>query len=63
MSNMTAVLLLCNLLILKCCWLLAGCAPERDGPEDSDEECAGGQPIGQPAEGGWGHPGQAEERE
>lgn len=35
----------------------------HDGPEDSDEGCTGGQPIGQPAEGGRGHPGKTEEGE
>lgn len=39
------------------------CAAVHDGPEDSDEGCPGGQQIGQPAEGGWGHPGEAEEGE
>lgn len=35
----------------------------HDGPEDSDEGCTWGQPIGQPAEGGRGHPGKTEEGE
>lgn len=39
------------------------CAAVHDGPEDSDEGCTGGQPIGQPAEGGRGHPCKAEEGE
>lgn len=29
----------------------------HDGPEDSDEGRLGGQSVGQPAEGGRGHPG------
>jgi len=35
----------------------------HDGSEDSDERCLGGYPIGQTAEGWWGHPGEAKERE
>lgn len=38
-------------------------AAVHDGPEDSDEGCTRGQPIGQPAEGGRGHPGEVEEGE
>lgn len=44
-------------------FLVTDCAAVHDGPEDSDEGCTGGQPIGQPAEGGWGHPCKAEEGE
>lgn len=35
----------------------------HDRPEDSDEGCSAGLPIGQLAKGGRGHAGQAEERE
>lgn len=36
---------------------VTGCAAVHDRPEDSDEGCSGGQPIGQPAERGWSYPG------
>lgn len=42
---------------------VTGSAAVHDGPEDSDEGRPGGQPIGGPAEGRRGRPGQAEEGE
>jgi len=38
-------------------------AAVHGGRDDSDEERPGGQSIGQPAEGGRGHPSEAEEGE
>lgn len=55
--------LLYNLLIFKMYFCQTDCAAVHDGPEDTDEECTGGQPIGQPAEGGRSHLGEAEEGE
>jgi len=39
------------------------CAAVHGGPEDSDEECTGGQPIGRTAEGGRGRPGEVKKGE